>query len=90
MFNQVYLTGMPAHAFDWECIRKDGTRRFVEVSVTLKRGIYGKPVGFMGISRDITAWVSACCLTFRCRKHSDLFREYSKRRQHWLPVDRGK
>jgi PAS domain S-box-containing protein len=54
MFNQVYLTGVPAHAFDWECIRKDGARRFVEVSVTLKRDIYGKPVGFMGISRDIT------------------------------------
>jgi hypothetical protein len=54
VFHQVYLTGVPAHAFDWECIRKDGARRFVEVSVTLKRDIYGKPVGFMGISRDIT------------------------------------
>ena len=54
VFNQVYLTGVPAHAFDWECIRKDGTRRFVEVSVTLKRDIYGKPAGFMGIARDIT------------------------------------
>jgi len=54
VFNQVYLTGVPAHAFDWECIRKDGARRFVEVSVTLKRDIYGKPAGFMGIARDIT------------------------------------
>jgi PAS domain S-box-containing protein len=54
VFNQVYLTGVPAHAFDWECIRKDGTRRFVEVSVTLKRDIFGKPAGFMGIARDIT------------------------------------
>jgi len=54
VFNQVFLTGVPAHAFDWECIRKDGTRRFVEVSVTLKRDIYGKPAGFMGIARDIT------------------------------------
>jgi PAS domain S-box-containing protein len=54
VFNQVYLTGVPAHAFDWECIRKDGARRFVEVSVTLKRDIHGKPAGFMGIARDIT------------------------------------
>jgi PAS domain S-box-containing protein len=54
VFNQVYLTGVPAHAFDWECIRKDGSRRFVEVSVTLKRDIFGKPAGFMGIARDIT------------------------------------
>jgi len=53
-FHQVYLTGVPAHAFDWECIRKDGTRRFVEVSVSLKRDIHGKPLGFMGIARDIT------------------------------------
>ena len=54
VFHQVYLTGVPAHAFDWECIRKDGSRRFVEVSVTLRRDIYGKAVGFMGIARDIT------------------------------------
>ena len=53
-FHHVFLTGVPAHAFDWECIRKDGTRRFVEVSVTLKWDIFGKPVGFMGIARDIT------------------------------------
>ena len=53
-FHNVFLTGVPAHAFDWECIRKDGTHRFVEVSVTLKRDLFGKPVGFMGIARDIT------------------------------------
>jgi PAS domain S-box-containing protein len=53
-FHQVFLTGVPAHAFDWECIRKDGSRRFVEVSATLKRDIFGKPIGFMGIARDIT------------------------------------
>lgn len=53
-FHQVYLTGVPAHAFDWECIRKDGSRRCVEVSVSLRRDIYGRPVGFMGIARDIT------------------------------------
>jgi PAS domain S-box-containing protein len=54
VFHQVFLTGVPAHAFDWECIRKDGSRRFVEVSVTLRRDVYGKPAGFMGIARDIT------------------------------------
>jgi PAS domain S-box-containing protein len=54
VFHQVYLTGIPAHAFDWECIRKDGTRRYVEVSVSLKKDIHGSPVGFMGIARDIT------------------------------------
>jgi PAS domain S-box-containing protein len=54
VFNQVYLTGVPAHAFDWECIRKDGQRRYVEVSVSLKKDAADQPVGFMGIARDIT------------------------------------
>ncbi len=53
-FHQIYLTGVPAHAFDWECIRRDGSRRCVEVSASLRRDIYGRPVGFMGIARDIT------------------------------------
>jgi DNA-binding CsgD family transcriptional regulator len=54
VFHQVFLTGIPAHAFDWECIRKDGTSRFVEVSVRLKTDENHRPVGFMGIARDIT------------------------------------
>jgi PAS domain S-box-containing protein len=54
LFKQVCLTGIPAHAFDWECIRSDGSRRFVEVSVSLRKSISGAPLGFMGIARDIT------------------------------------
>ena len=53
-FNEVYRTGEPARAFDWEVIRKDGTRRFVESSLSLIRGSTGEPVGFRGIVRDIT------------------------------------
>ena len=53
-FNAIYRTGKPAEAFDWEVIRKDGTRRFVEASVSLIRGSTGEPVGFRGIVRDIT------------------------------------
>ena len=53
-FNAVYRTGKPAKAFDWEVIRKDGTRRFVEASVSLIRGSTGEPAGFRGIVRDIT------------------------------------
>lgn len=53
-FNQVYQTGIPAKAFDWELIRKDGTKRFFETSVSLMRGSTGQPIGFYGIGRDIT------------------------------------
>ena len=53
-FNEVYRTGVPAKAFDWELIRKDGTQRFLEISVSPVRGTKGEPVGFYGIARDIT------------------------------------
>ncbi len=53
-FNSVYRTGMPAKAFGWELIRKDGSKFFVEISVSLVRDTAGNPVGMRGISRDIT------------------------------------
>jgi PAS domain S-box-containing protein len=54
VFNQVYMTGLAAKAFDWELIRKDGSRCTLEVSVSQKRNLMGEPNGFMGIARDIT------------------------------------
>ena len=53
-FNKVYKTGEPSRAFDWELIRKDGARRFCEVSVSLIQDLRGQPGGFRGIARDIT------------------------------------
>jgi PAS domain S-box-containing protein len=53
-FNEVYRTGAPAKAFDWELIRKDGTKRILETSVLLLRDLKGRPIGFYGIGRDIT------------------------------------
>jgi len=53
-FNQVYHTRQTVKAFDWELIRKDKEKRFVEVSVTLLMDAGGQPTGFSGIARDIT------------------------------------
>ena len=53
-FNSVYQTGKPATAFDWEMIAKDGTKKFVELSVSLMRDSEGQPIGFRGVARDIT------------------------------------
>ena len=53
-FNEVYRTGQPAKEFDWQVIRKDGTKRYIEVSVSLQKHSLGKPIGFQGIARDIT------------------------------------
>jgi len=52
VFNEVYRTGEPANAFDWEWIRKDGTKGWIETSVSLIRDSKGQPVGFRGIGRD--------------------------------------
>ncbi|MGA2780786.1 MAG: PAS domain S-box protein [Smithella sp.] len=53
-FNKVYNTEKPAEEFDWQIIRKDGTKRYVEASVSLQKDSSGKPTGFRGIVRDIT------------------------------------
>jgi len=54
VFNKVYKTGEPVNVLDIERIRKDGTKRVSEVSVSLIRDAQGKPIGFRGISRDVT------------------------------------
>jgi PAS domain S-box-containing protein len=53
-FNRVYKTGDPAKEFDWQIIRKDGTKRHIEASVSLLKDLSGKPIGFRGVVRDIT------------------------------------
>ncbi|MGB2688146.1 MAG: PAS domain S-box protein, partial [Desulfobacterales bacterium] len=53
-FNEVYQTGKPALAFDWETIAKDGTKKFIETSVALIYDSKGEPIGFRGVGRDIT------------------------------------
>jgi two-component system sensor histidine kinase/response regulator len=53
-YARVYETGEPLKAFEHTVTRKDGTRRIVEDTVSLKRDASGKPVGFIGIRRDCT------------------------------------
>ncbi|MEE9541318.1 MAG: PAS domain S-box protein, partial [Candidatus Thorarchaeota archaeon] len=53
-FNNVYRTKKPTKIFDWKVIRKDGTRRLVETSISLMVDSAGEPFGFRGIVRDIT------------------------------------
>ncbi|MGA2518214.1 MAG: PAS domain S-box protein [Thermodesulfobacteriota bacterium] len=53
-FNEVYRTGEPGRECGYEVARKDGTKRYVETSASLKRDPSGKPIGFRGVARDIT------------------------------------
>ncbi|MBW2118775.1 MAG: PAS domain S-box protein, partial [Deltaproteobacteria bacterium] len=53
-FSTVYTTGKAVKDFGWEIIRKDGSKKYVEASVSLRKDSEGQPIGFSGIGRDIT------------------------------------
>jgi PAS domain S-box-containing protein len=53
-YNKVYKTEMTGRIFEYEIIRKDGTRRQVETFASLIKDSSGKQIGFRGIIRDIT------------------------------------
>jgi PAS domain S-box-containing protein len=52
--NKVFKTGEPAKGFDWAIIRKDGTKRFIEASISLINNSSGQPIGYRGVVRDVT------------------------------------
>ena len=53
-FNRVYRFGLPDKGFDWELITKDGSKIYVETSVSLIQDFNRQKIGFRGILRDIT------------------------------------
>ncbi|HMA66376.1 MAG TPA: PAS domain S-box protein, partial [Desulfosalsimonadaceae bacterium] len=53
-FNRVYRTGRSYKAFNLELIRKDGSKRQVDTSVSLIQDAKGEPKGFRGTARDVT------------------------------------
>lgn len=54
IFGKIYDTGVPVKSYDLELIKKDGTKSYNEISVSLIRNTEGHPAGFRGISRDVT------------------------------------
>jgi PAS domain S-box/PAS domain S-box/diguanylate cyclase (GGDEF) domain len=54
VFNHVFKTGNSTKKMEWEVITKSGTKKQVELSVSLIRDAQGKPLGFRGIISDIT------------------------------------
>jgi PAS domain S-box-containing protein len=53
-YNKVYTTGKPDKGFEYEMIRKDGTSKNVEVSISLIKDSEGQRIGFRGTVRDVT------------------------------------
>jgi PAS domain S-box-containing protein len=58
-FNNIYRTGRGLVDINWEIIRKDGEKRYLEISASLITRNGGEPVGFRGIARDVTDKVVA-------------------------------
>ena len=54
IYNAVFKAGMPAKSIEYDLISKDGTTKFIQDTVILRRDDSGKPIGFASISRDIT------------------------------------
>jgi PAS domain S-box-containing protein len=53
-FNAVHESGLASEALDWTLVRKDGSERFMEASVSLIKDSNDEPTGFRGILRDVT------------------------------------
>lgn len=54
-FNTVYRTGQADKGFVCNVITKEGARKTIEFTGSLVRDAHGKPIGFRGLSKDITA-----------------------------------
>jgi len=54
LFQEMLATGIPIDAYDVEHVKKDKTISYNSVSASLMRDTEGKPIGFRGISRDVT------------------------------------
>lgn len=72
-FNAIYKTGVPAKEFDWLIVRKDGTKRYVEASISLKKNLSGRPLGFQGFTHDVTErkWPKKLCA--KAKKNTEVF-----------------
>lgn len=58
-FNRIFKTGKSAKITKYEIIRKDGTRKTIEMSAALMRNLDNAPIGFRGVLRDATHRIQA-------------------------------
>ncbi|MEE9913320.1 MAG: PAS domain S-box protein [Deltaproteobacteria bacterium] len=68
LFGKILATGIPVKAYDLEYIKKDGTISYNSISASLIRNTEGDPIGFRGISRDVTERKTA---EMQLRKYAD-------------------
>lgn len=54
IYKRIYSTGEPIKHYESAFVRKDGMKYYSEVSASLLRNTKGEPIGFRGLSRDMT------------------------------------
>lgn len=54
IFSNVFQTGRSETTPDYEIVRPDGDRRFLDLNTFLRRNRKGRPLGFTVIARDVT------------------------------------
>lgn len=54
VFHRIYVAGESVKSMEWELMKRDGTRIYVDTSISLKKDRKGDPIGFQGIIRDVT------------------------------------
>ena len=54
VYNSVFTNAKPMKEIGWQIIKKDGIKRFVVGSVSLRKESSGNATGFLGIVNDIT------------------------------------
>ncbi len=53
-FHHIFTTGKPSRITDYEVLHRDGHVVHLEIAASLIRDAAGRPVGFRGISRDVS------------------------------------
>ncbi|MGD0022508.1 MAG: PAS domain S-box protein [Smithellaceae bacterium] len=80
LFIEVYKTGIPVKAYDLELTKKDGTKSYDEISISLIRNSQGEPTGFRGIARNIT---ERKLLEEKIRQSEERYRTIIEEMEEW-------
>ena len=75
IFNQIYTTGLPAEITDYQVFTKHGAPRYLELSTYLINDEDGRPIGFRGLGRDVTAKIET---EAKLRESEDRFRQLNE------------
>lgn len=87
VYRKILNTGQPGKVIDFEIIRKDGTRRHIESSVSLQKDSSGNPIAFRGIVRDVTESKMAEAQLKEAEQKFRTIADFTYDWENWIGVD---